>query len=70
MLSENGNPELRSLEALPDVLGFRCVLTTRSSPLFAADFDLPAYSRPPSLDSVVSDRGITQAPRRRDARAL
>jgi len=23
MLSENGNPELRSLEALPDALGFR-----------------------------------------------
>ena len=31
MLSENGNPELRSLEALLDALGFRLSITTREA---------------------------------------
>ena len=31
MLSENGNPELRSLEALLDALGFRLAITTKEA---------------------------------------
>ena len=31
MLSENGNPELRSLEALLDALGFRLAVTLKQA---------------------------------------
>jgi probable addiction module antidote protein len=31
MLSENGNPELRSLEAILDALGFRLSITTKEA---------------------------------------
>ncbi len=31
MLSENGNPEFRSLEALLDALGFRLAITLREA---------------------------------------